>query len=121
FAADVPPAVVTVTSNAPARWEGATAEIVVGESTLNEAARVPPNTTAVAPIKFVPVIATFVPPAVEPTDGVMPVTDGADAWNVNLSVAFADEVPALVVMVTSTVAAAAAGLVARIVVADRTL
>jgi hypothetical protein len=33
-----------------------------------------PNITAVAPLKFVPLMVTEEPPAVEPVDGLMPVT-----------------------------------------------
>ena len=35
-----------------------------------------PNVTEVAPVKFVPVIVTLVPPAVPPDDGEMPVIFG---------------------------------------------
>jgi hypothetical protein len=42
-----------------------TAEIVVGDTTVNDFARVPPNCTAVAPVKFVPVIVTVCPDAAE--------------------------------------------------------
>jgi hypothetical protein len=38
---------------------------------LREVAANPPNVTEVAPVKCVPVIVTFVPPAVPPDDGEM--------------------------------------------------
>jgi hypothetical protein len=43
---------------------------------LIEVAANPPNVTKVAPVKFVPVIVTFVPPAVPPDDGEMLVIFG---------------------------------------------
>ena len=73
---DVPPAVVTVMSTAPSACGGAMAVIEVTEFTVNDDAAVPPNETAVAPVKFVPVIVTLVPPAVEPADGLTPLTFG---------------------------------------------
>ena len=42
--------------------------IVVLFTTLREVAANPPNVTDVAPVKFVPVIVTFVPPAVLPVN-----------------------------------------------------
>ena len=42
-------------------------------------AAVVPKSTAVAPVKLVPVIVTEVPPASEPLVGLMPVTVGATA------------------------------------------
>jgi hypothetical protein len=52
------------------------AEIDVAEPTV-KLAFVAPNFTAVAPVKFVPVIVTAVPPAVDPLLGVTPETVGA--------------------------------------------
>ena len=43
--------------------------IVVLFTTLREVAANPPNVTDVAPVKFVPVIVTIVPPVVLPDDG----------------------------------------------------
>src|SRR5947208_1787985 len=77
FTAEVPPAVVTVTSTAPAAFAGETAVMDVAELMTNEAAFTPPNDTAVAPVKFVPVITTDVPPLVDPLVGLNPVTVGA--------------------------------------------
>ena len=45
-------------------------------TTLREVAANPPNVTDVAPVKFVPVIVTLVPPEVLPDDGEMPVIFG---------------------------------------------
>jgi hypothetical protein len=50
--------------------------IWVSETTVKEAAIVPPKETAVAPVKPLPVIVTDAPPATEPDDGLNPVTDG---------------------------------------------
>ena len=81
FAA-IPPGVVTATLMGASRRGGAVATIVVDETMVNVAA-VPPNDTDVAPVKFVPVIVTGVPPAVEPELRLRPVTVGARIWNVN--------------------------------------
>jgi hypothetical protein len=50
-------------------WAGLLAVICVDELTVNEVAAVVPNLTAVAPVKFVPVIVTEVPPADGPAVG----------------------------------------------------
>jgi len=56
----------------------------VAEVTTNDAAAVVPKLTPVAPVKFVPVTVTLVPPAVVPEVGLTLVTVGADAAvNVN--------------------------------------
>ena len=58
-----PPAVVTVTL--PDAPDAITADIVVAFTTVNEDDETPPKLTAVAPVKFVPVMVTVVPaPAV---------------------------------------------------------
>ena len=57
--APVPPAVVTLTS--PVEPPPTTAVIVLGETTVNEVADVPPKLTDVAPLRFVPIIVTVVP------------------------------------------------------------
>ncbi len=74
--ADVPPGVVTVTSTVPVP-AGLSAVIVVPLTTVRFVAGVVPKSTAVAPVKPVPVIVTRVPPAVEPLVGLRPVTVGA--------------------------------------------
>ena len=53
--------------------------IVVSLTTVRFVAAVVPKSTAVAPVKPVPVIVTGVPPASEPLVGVRPVTVGAAA------------------------------------------
>ena len=53
--------------------------IEVSFTTVKFVAAVVPKSTAVAPVKPVPVIVTDVPPAVEPLVGLMPVTVGAAA------------------------------------------
>ena len=61
--ADVPAGVVTVTSTVPVP-AGLSAVIVVSLTTVTFVAAVVPKSTAVAPVKPVPVIVTKVPPAV---------------------------------------------------------
>jgi len=72
--AEVPPVVVTVTSTVP---------LPAGEVTVMEVAvlavtvpDVVPNVTDVAELRFVPVMTTWVPPAIGPEVGAMEVTDG---------------------------------------------
>ena len=75
-AAEVPPAVVTVTSTVPVPG-GAVAVIEVGELTVTPDASAVPNLTVVAPaIKPLPEIVTDVPPAAGPEVGEIPVTTG---------------------------------------------
>src|SRR5207244_11831225 len=76
--ADVPPGFVTVMSTGgPAASAGDTAVIDVAELTVKLAAFVAPNLTDVVPVKFVPAMATGVPPPVGPDVGSIPVTVGA--------------------------------------------
>jgi len=56
---------------------GAVAVIVVGETTVNADAAVPPKVTAVAALKFDPAMLTIVPPAPGPDVGLIDVTAGA--------------------------------------------
>ena len=64
-----PPPVVTIMPTAPAVVRaGVIQVIVVLFTTLREVAANPPNVTKVAPVKFVPVIVIFVPPAVLPVN-----------------------------------------------------
>ena len=51
--------------------------IDVAELNVKPAAAVPPNGTAVTPVKLVPVIVTDVPPAAGPAVGEIEVTVGA--------------------------------------------
>ncbi len=60
--ADIPAGVVTVTSTVPVP-AGLSAVIEVSLTTVTFVAAVVPNSTAVAPVKLVPVIVTSVPPA----------------------------------------------------------
>ena len=69
----MPPDVVTRTSTAPDPV-GDVAVIVVAEFTVNDAAGVDPNVTAVAPVRPVPVTVTDVPPACGPEPGDNPDT-----------------------------------------------
>ena len=72
-----PPSVVIIIPTAPAVVRaGVIQVIVVLFTTLIVVAAKPSNVTNVAPVKFVPVIVTLVPPAVLPDDGKMPVIFG---------------------------------------------
>ena len=72
-----PPPVVTITPTAPTvARAGVIQVIVVLSTTVREVAANPPNVTEVAPVKFVPVIVTLVPPSVLPDDDKMPVIFG---------------------------------------------
>jgi hypothetical protein len=63
------PLTVTVTVTAPAACAGVVAVIVVLFTTVTLVAAVPPNVTVAPAAKFVPVIVTAVPPAVDPLFG----------------------------------------------------
>jgi hypothetical protein len=111
----VPPPVVTVMSTVPVP-AGDVAVICVAESTVKPVAAVPPNVTASAPVRLVPVMVTEVPPASGPADGAIPVTNGNPIY-VNSSAADAGLVPPEVVTRMSTVLVPA-GAVAVICVAE---
>src|SRR4029079_14214512 len=64
------------TLRAPAAWAGVVAVIDVALATVTFVAAVPPTVTVAPVAKFVPVIVTFVPPAVDPLVGEIPVTVG---------------------------------------------
>jgi hypothetical protein len=81
-----PPSLVTTTFSAPAVFSGVVAEILVVELTVNVMALVPPNVTAVAPVKFVPVMVTTVPPANFPAEGEIEVIVGGEAVGIPLIV-----------------------------------
>jgi hypothetical protein len=72
----VPPGVVTVTSTVPRVPAGEVAVIEVGLFTVNFAAALLANFTALAPANPVPVIVTDVPPVLGPEVGLTPVTVG---------------------------------------------
>jgi hypothetical protein len=112
-AVEVATGVVTVTSTTPALCAGLTAVIEVDEFTVKLGAGVLPNSTEVAPVKLVPVIATLVPPAVLPAFGLIELTLGELSY-VYSSAGEVAEVPRGVVTVTSTVPDAPAGLETRI-------
>jgi hypothetical protein len=77
--AEVPLGVVTVTSTVPADSAGATAKSEPPDSTWKLVAATLPKETAVAPVKFVPVMVTPTPPASGPLAGLRAVTEGATA------------------------------------------
>jgi hypothetical protein len=64
-------------STVPAVPGGLVAEILLLPRTVNDAAAVLPNFTLVAPVRFVPLMVTLVPPAAVPEFGLMLVTVGA--------------------------------------------
>ncbi len=64
----VPYSVVTIMPTAPILRAGVIQVIVVLFTMLREVAAKPPNVTDVAPVKFVPVIVTLVPPVVLPVN-----------------------------------------------------
>ena len=72
----VPYIVVTIMPTAPTLRAGVIQVIVVLFTTLIVVAAKPSNVTDVAPVKFVPVIVTFVPPSVLPDDGEILVITG---------------------------------------------
>lgn len=101
-----------MTSTGPTACCGVTAEMVVGDKTLKLVALYGPNKTAVTLAKLVPVIVTVVPPPIEPVAGLMPVTVGAGAANVNLSAAVIADAPSGLDTITSKIPAACAGATA---------
>ena len=68
-----PYSVVTIMPAAPILRAGVIQFIVVLFTMLIEVADNTPNVTEVAPVKFVPVIVTLVPPVLTPDDGEMSV------------------------------------------------
>ena len=76
----MPLGVVTCTLNAAGPGAvGETALIWVGLLTKKNVAGRPPKLTPVAPVRFVPVMTTFVPPLIGPELGASAVTVGAGA------------------------------------------
>ena len=71
-----PSSVVTIMPTAPALRGGVIQVIVVLFTMLRDVTLIPSNVTDVAPVKFVPVIVTFVPPSVLPDDDEMSVITG---------------------------------------------
>ena len=59
--------------------------IEVLETTVKLVAATAPNMTAVAPVKYLPVIVTVLPPTVEPVAGSRPVISGTGRLKVNRS------------------------------------
>lgn len=72
-----PPELVTVTVTAPALPAGVVAVIEVLLTTTTFVAAAEPNVTVAPAAKFVPVMVTAVPPAVDPLFGLTLVTVGA--------------------------------------------
>ena len=72
-----PPEPVKTTSRAPAVPAGTTTVTEVALTFEIEVPATPPKVTAEVPVKFVPVIVTVVPPAVEKLDGEIDDTVGA--------------------------------------------
>jgi hypothetical protein len=97
----VPPAVVTVTLTVPLP-DGDVAVMEVELLTVKLAVFPEPKSTALAPVRFVPVTVTDVPPAKGPADGLTEVTVGTKVYR-NWSAALVALVPPAVVTVTLTV------------------
>ena len=76
---DVPLGVVAVTVAAPTAPAGEVTVMDVAELTTTFDAALAPNFTPVAPVKFVPVMVTDVPPAAGPLVGLNDVTVGTAA------------------------------------------
>ncbi len=106
----------TLTVTLPVR-AGAIAEICVLESTVNDVAGVLPKVTDVAPVKFVPVSTTVLPPAAEPVPGLTVPRVGAEKY-VNETLLL---VPFGVTTLTWTVPAEWAGEVTVICVSEFTV
>ena len=118
--AEVPPTVVTVTSTTPAEPAGAVTVIDVAEFTVNDVARVDPNSTVLALVIPVPRTTTDVPPVSGPAVSVTEVTMGRTTY-VNLSAAEVGDVPPGVVTVMFTVPTEPAGEATVICVPDTTV
>ena len=73
----VPAGVMTVTLTVPVVPGGELTVIEVGEPTLTLVAAAVPKSTALAPVKPLPVTTTVVPPAGRPAAGLSEATDGA--------------------------------------------
>jgi hypothetical protein len=69
----VPDGVVTTTSTAPAAWAGVVTETCELSVTERAVPGLPPNVTAVAPVKLAPEIVVAVPPVIGPVVGAMTV------------------------------------------------
>jgi hypothetical protein len=74
--ADVATEVVTVTSTLPTAWAGVWTVIEVEVGVPTTVAVALPKCTVAEAVKFVPVMVTVVPPAVEPEDELRLVTVG---------------------------------------------
>ena len=72
----VPPEAATVTSTVPAGPAGAGTVIDVVELTVTGVAAVVPKSTAVTPVKLVPIMVTEFPPAGSPELGLTELTVG---------------------------------------------
>jgi hypothetical protein len=114
----VPAGVVTVMSTVPWASAGEMAAVIeVPEVTVKPVAALAPKLTAVAALKFAPVMATEVPPVVYPLVGVTMVTIGALS-KINLSAGLVALVPDGATTVTSTVPAVSDGELTVIRVAE---
>jgi hypothetical protein len=72
----VPPVPVSVTATGASAWAGVLTVTFVGPVTCTVVPGAPPNVTALAPVRLVPVTVTGVPPATGPFDGVTEVMVG---------------------------------------------
>jgi hypothetical protein len=76
FSWPVPCVVVTETFTLPAACAIVVAVTFVGDVTCTDVAVAGPNVTMVVPVRWVPVMVTFVPPVVDPEVGATEVTIG---------------------------------------------
>nr|WP_256972820.1 hypothetical protein [Saccharibacillus sp. O23] len=118
LAVAVPPAVVTLTSTAPAVPAGVVAVICVEESTVIAVAAFPPTVTVDPAVNPVPVIVIVVPPAAGPDVGLMLAIVGAAIY---VKAPLAVAAPPVVVTLTPTAPAVPAGVVAVICVGESTV
>ncbi len=117
--AEVPAGVVTVTSTVPADSAGDTPVMEVSPFTVKLVAGTEPNMTELAPVKPAPVIATDVPPAVDPDAGLMAMIMGDGATVVVVApvvVVVGDSVVVVVAPVVVVVGASVVVVVAPVVV-----
>ena len=84
LAALVPYVVVTSTLAVPELPAGVVAVMVVSLTTVTAVAALPPMVTPEAPVNFVPVIVTLVPPRVGPLVGEIAITVGGGPMPVKM-------------------------------------
>ena len=104
-----PPTVVTLMVTVPAVCAGLVTTSVVATSDVTLVAGLAPKATAVAPLRWVPLMVTTVPPVVYPVVGANVVMVGGGWTYLNFAVDVTE--PPAVVTMMATVPAVSAGLV----------